>query len=446
MSAKPPVAEKIEHVETRQGREVVDPYHWMRDDERKDPKVIAHLEAENAYTDAVMKPTEELQRQLYEEMLSRIKETDVSVPVRKGDYFYYSRTVEGLQYEIHCRKRSSLEAEEEVLLDENALAEGKEYMRVGAFEVSPDHNLLAYSTNYDGSEDYTLRFKDLRTGQFLPDELDGTYYSVEWGNDNRTIFYNTIDDAHRPYRLYRHALGTAPSNDELIYEETDDSFFLSVGKTKDERFVVLHLESKVTSEARVLDAADPSGAFRMIEPRRHRVEYSVEHWKDSFFIVTNDDAVNFKVVQAPDDEPSRANWNVVVPHRDAAKIDGVEVFKDHMVVELREDGLRGLKIIELPSWREHDVEFPEPVYVVWAVGNWEFDSHTLRFSYQSMITPNSVYDYDMVTRQRELKKRQEVLGGYDSEHYASERAKLLNGSPNSLFYNCLCFFNKFNIN
>jgi oligopeptidase B len=421
MSTKPPVAEKIEHVETRHGQEIVDPYYWMRDDERKDPKVIAHLEAENAYTDAVMKPTERLRQQLYDEMVGRIQETDMTVPVRKGDYYYYTRTVEGLQYRIYCRKKGSLEAEEEVLLDENALAEGREYMRVGAFAISPNHNLLAYSTNYDGSEDYTLRFKDLRTGEMLADEVGGTYYSVEWGNDNRTIFYNTIDDAHRPYRLHRHVLGTEPASDELIYEEQDDSFFLSVFKTKDEQFVVMHLESQVTSEERVLDADRPAGPFRMIEPRRHKVEYSVAHWNDSFFIVTNDDAVNFKVVQAPASEPSSKNWKTVIPHRAEIKIDGVEVFKDHMAVELRENGLRGIRVIELPSWNEHAVEFPEPVYVVWAAGNLEFESKTLRFSYQSMTTPDSVYDYDMVTRERELKKRQEVLGGYDSEQYASER-------------------------
>jgi oligopeptidase B len=368
-----------------------------------------------------MKPTERLRQQLYDEMVGRIQETDMTVPVRKGDYYYYTRTVEGLQYRIYCRKKGSLEAEEEVLLDENALAEGREYMRVGAFAISPNHNLLAYSTNYDGSEDYTLRFKDLRTGEMLADEVGGTYYSVEWGNDNRTIFYNTIDDAHRPYRLHRHVLGTEPASDELIYEEQDDSFFLSVFKTKDEQFVVMHLESQVTSEERVLDADRPAGPFRMIEPRRHKVEYSVAHWNDSFFIVTNDDAVNFKVVQAPASEPSSKNWKTVIPHRAEIKIDGVEVFKDHMAVELRENGLRGIRVIELPSWNEHAVEFPEPVYVVWAAGNLEFESKTLRFSYQSMTTPDSVYDYDMVTRERELKKRQEVLGGYDSEQYASER-------------------------
>jgi len=421
MTIKPPVADKTDHIEIRQGQEVVDPYHWMRDDERKDPKVIAHLQAENAYTDAVMKPTEALQRQLYEEMVGRIKETDETVPVRKGDYYYYTRTVEGLQYRIHCRKQGSLEADEEVLLDENVLAEGQEYMRLGAFEVSPDHHLLAYSINHDGSEDYTLRFKDLRTGEMLSDEIAKTYYSVEWGNDNRTIFYNTIDETHRPYRLYRHVLGTDTSSDEMVYEEKDDSFFLSVYKTKDERFVVLHVSSQVTCEAQVLDADHPAGAFRMVEPRRQKVEYSVEHWNGSFFIVTNDDAVNFKVVQAPADDPSSANWKTVIPHRDEVKIDGVEVFREHMAVELRENGLRGLRIIELPSWNEHAVEFPEPVYVVVAAGNPEFDSKTLRFNYQSMVTPNSVYDYDMGTRQRELKKRQEVLGGYDPEQYASER-------------------------
>jgi oligopeptidase B len=421
LSAEPPVAKKVEHTEQRHGEEVQDPYYWLRDDERKDPAMIAYLEAENAYTAAVMKPTEEFQQALYDEMLARIKETDLSAPVRHGDYYYYTRTEEGKQYRYHCRKKGSLDAEEEILLDENALAEGHDYFRIGVFELSPDHNLLAFATDHDGGEHYTLRIKDLRSGAMLPDTIPNVYYSVEWAADNKTLFYNTVDEAHRPYRLYRHTLGSDPAEDVLVHEEEDDAYFLGLYKTSSKRFLILKLDSQVTSELRYLRADDPQGSFEVMHPRQHKLEYWADHWGDSFYIVTNDDAVNFKVVEAPVADPTKRNWRDVIPHRDDVKIDTLQTFSDHMAVSLRENGLRGLRVIELPSWNEHNVEFPEPVYTVYRGKNPEFETTTLRFIYQSMVTPDSVFDYDMKTRQRELKKQEEVLGGYDPTRYRQER-------------------------
>jgi oligopeptidase B len=418
---EPPEAKKIDHVETRQGKQVVDPYRWMRDDERKNPEVIAYLEAENAYTEAVMKPTEALRKRLYDEMVARIKETDMSVPVRDGDYFYYTRTEEGKQYGIHCRKKGNLKADEEILLDENRLADGREYLRVGVFEVSPDHSLLAYSTNFDGSEKYTLRFKDLRTGELLADEIEGTYYAVEWGNDNRTVFYDTIDAAHRPYRLYRHILGSDPASADLIYEEKDDAYFLGLYKTKDRRYLVMYLESAVTSEQRFLDADEPAGEFRIVHPRQHQMEYSIEHWNGKLYILTNDEAINFRLVEAPVSDPSKNNWRAVIPHDQRIKLDGIDVFAGHMAVSQRKNGLRGLRIIDLPGWSEHEIEFAEPVYTVHPTDNVEFAGEVMRFRYESLITADSVFDYNMRTRERELKKQKEVLGGYDPGRYVSER-------------------------
>jgi len=338
MKVEPPVAKTVPHTEVQQGEEVQDPYFWLRDDARSDPEVLAYLEAENAYTAAVMKPTEEFQQKLYDEMLARIKETDLSVPVRFGDYFYYTRTEEGQQYPLHCRKKGSLDAGEELILDENALAEGHDYFNVGVFEVSPNHMLLAFSVDYDGGEEYTVRFKDLITGELLPDEIPGTYYSLQWAADNRTVFYNTLDAAHRPYRLYRHVLGSDPAQDELVYQEDDESYFLGLYKTNSKQYLMLYLGSQVTSEVRYLRADDPTGKFKVVHPRQHKMEYTVEHWGNKFYIVTNDDAINFKVVEAPVSAPAKRNWKDVIPHRDDVKIDGVDLFSSHMVVSLRENG------------------------------------------------------------------------------------------------------------
>jgi oligopeptidase B len=432
---KPPIAERKPHFVTRHGRRVGDDYHWLRN--RDDPDVLAYLEAENAYTDEVMRPTEPLQQRLYDEILGRIKEDDRSVPEKDGPYLYYARTERQKPYAIHCRTPDGTD-EEQVLVDENLLAGERRYFSLGVFEPSPDHRLLAYSFDETGDENYLLHFLDLQTGRLLDDRIPGTYDSLAWSADGRTVFYNTIDAAHRPYRLRRHRLGTDPADDVTVYEEPDESFFLSVSKTKSRRFLLLCLDSNTTSEVRFLDAGEPEGEFRTIEPRRHRVEYSVAHHGDRFYILTNDEAINFRLVAVPVAEPGRARWRDVLSHRPEIKLDEVQAFAGHLAVVEREAGLRGIRVVELPSLEQHKIEFPEAVHTVVTHANPEFDTDVLRFTYTSPVTPSSVYDYDMRERTRVLRKQREIVGGYDPSAYHCERrsARAPDGTeiPISLVY------------
>ncbi len=419
----PPVA-PVHPKEIRTHDDVrVDNYYWLR--ERDNPEVIAYLEAENDYTKAMMAHTEALQEQLYEEMKGRIKETDESVPVQIDDYFYYRRTEEGKQYTIYCRKHGSLDAPEQVILDVNAEAEGKEYMRLGNFQVSPDHKLLAYALDDDGSETYTLRFKNLETGQLLPDAIEGTYYGLAWANDNATVYYTTLDEAMRPHKLHRHRLGTDPAQDEVVFHEPDESYFLGVYKTRSRQYIVVHLHSAVTTEAHVLDADAPDAAPRVIHPRVHEMEYTVEHHRspdgqERFFIVTNWEAENFRVMEAPVDAPGRDNWREFIPHREAVKVDGVDAFQDHLVVYERENGLRHIRVQDLTSGDHHRIEQPEAVYTVRGDENPVFETQVLRYGYTSLVSPPTVYEYDMATRQRTLRKQEEVIG-YNPADYRTER-------------------------
>lgn len=417
----PPVARVDPNIVVLHGDTRVDPYHWMKDPERTSQEVLAYLEAENAYADSVMKHTEEFQGALYEELKGRIQETDLSAPYRKGDYFYYHRTEEGLQYPIYCRKGGSLEGEEEVLLDQNALAEGHEYFALGAFAVSEDHRLLAYSTDTTGNELYTVFVKDLESGELLPDRLEGVHYTVVWASDNQTVLYSTTDEAQRPYRLHRHELGTEQSADALVYEEPDKAFYLHAHKSRSEDFIFLTLGSLVTSEVRYLRAGDPTGEFKVIHPRQHEMEYHVAHQGDRFLIWCNDEAKNFKLMEAPVDDPSKRNWTELIPHRPDVKIEYVAEFKEHLAILEREKGLMKVRIQALGKGEEYYVDFPEPVYLVHAGTNPEYDSNVLRFNYTSLVTPMSIYDYDMATRERELMKQQPVLGGYEPSRYLSER-------------------------
>ena len=425
----PPVATTDSKVDTVHGEARVDNYFWLR--EKSNPEVIAYLEAENKYTEAMMQHTEDFQEQLYQELLGRIKETDLSVPEKIDDYYYYTRTKEGKQYPIYCRKQGNLEAAEELLLDQNALSEGHEYLEVGVYKISPNHQLLAYSTDTTGGESYTLYIKDLNTGQLLADQIPNTYYSVEWASDNQTLFYTTLDAAKRPYKLYRHQLGSDPATDPLIYHETDESFFLDISKTRSKAYLLMELENINTSEVRYLEADQPTGDFNVVSPRQSELEYSVEHHGDQFFIVTNADAVNFKLMRASVNNPSRANWQEMIPHREAVKLDGVSAFQNHLVISEREDGLQKIRVRNLATDEEHAVAFPEPVYTVRQGRNPEFNTTTLRFNYASLVTPMSVFDYQMDARTRELKKQDEVLGGYDPSLYESERifAKAADDTP-----------------
>lgn len=431
-----PKAEKIPYVHSLHGDERIDPYFWMRD--RQNPAVIAYLEAENAYTEATMQHTQPLQTTLYKEMLSRIQETDLSVPYRDGDYYYYSRTETGQAYAIHCRKKGSLDAAEEVLLDENLLAAGYEFFELGTFEISSDHQLLAYSVDTNGAELYTMYFLNLNTRELYPETIPETYHSFAWGNDCRTVFYTQVDAAHRPFKLFRHQLNTAIETDTLVYHEPDDSYYLNVGKTRSKAYLIMSLSSKITSEIRYLAADKPTDEFQVIRPRTVGVEYEVEHHNDVFYIVTNDDAINFKLMSAPVVSPGVEHWQTVIPHRPDVMILDVSAFVDHLVIYEQSAGLPQIRIRKLSTGQEHYVTFPEPTYEVGEGANPDFNTKTLRFGYTSLVTPASVFDYDLDTQARELKKETPVLGGYDRTQYVSERVQAIapdgTAIPLSLIY------------
>ncbi len=416
----PPVAKRIPTERTFHGDIVVDEYAWLRD--REDPDTLAYLRAEKAYAKAMTAHTSDLQTLLFEEIKGRIKETDLSVPVRRGPWWYYVRTVEGEQYGIHCRRRSEEDdGTEEVLVDFNAVAAGHEYLGVGVTAVSTDHRLLAYSVDFEGDEDHTIRIKDLETREHLPDEIENTYYGFAWAGDNATFFYTTLDAARRPYRLWRHRIGTPVEDDVIVYQEDDDRFWIDVALSRSREFVLVDIQSKMTSEVRFLRADEPEGAPIPIEGRRQGIEYHVEHQRDRFLIVTNDEAENFRLAEARVTDPGRAQWRDVIPHDPDVRIDGVDAFSDHLVVHLRRDALTRLRVIRVADDDTHDIAFPEPVYTVEPGANPEFDTRTFRLGYTSLVTPDTVYDYDLDERTLTLKKQQPVLGGYDPAAYESER-------------------------
>jgi oligopeptidase B len=412
----PPVAPRIPHAVTLHGEIREDDYFWLRD--KDDPLVAAHLAAENAYADAAMAGTGALQERLYKEMLARIKETDLSVPYRKGRYWYYARTEEGKQYPILCRRAGSLEAEEEAFLDLNELAKGLPFLAIGDYAVSDDSNLLVYTVDTTGFREYTLYVKDLRTGELLPDRRERVS-SVEWAADNRTVLYVVDDEAKRPYRLYRHVLGGA--DDALVFEEKDERFHLSLGRTRSLAFLLLASDSHTASEVRFVPAGRPEAAWRLIAERETDHEYDVEHGNGIFYIRTNDRGRNFRLVEAPEDRPERGSWKELVPHRADVMLAGIDVFAGHYVAFEREGGLDRLRVVSIGSGESHHVEFPEPAYSVVPEGNAEFETTTYRFRYQPLVTPPTVFDYDMNARTRTLLKQLEVLGGYDPSRYVVER-------------------------
>jgi oligopeptidase B len=413
----PPVAPKAPKVDVLHGDRRVDDYFWLRD--KTNPAVAVYLQAENAYTDAVMKPTAALREALYKEMLARIKETDESVPYRKFGYWYYSRTEQGKQYPIHCRRKGSREAPEEITLDLNQLAEGQKFMALGSYAVSDDGSLLAYSTDNTGFRQYTLQVKDLRTGEVGPLRAERTG-SVAWCADNNTLFYTVEEEStKRHYRLYRHRLGT--SAHDLVYEEGDEAFSVGVHRTRSLRYLILSVSSHTTSEARYLSADEPGGDWRLIAPRLPDEEYDIDHHGDLFYIRTNDQGRNFRLVSAPVGSPSREHWREVVPHRSEVMLEGVDVFRDHYILSEREDGLPQFRVAQLRTGDAHRLAFPEPVYSAFAGPNPEFDTATFRYSYQSLVTPSSVFDYDLERRESTLLKQTEVLGGYEAARYRSER-------------------------
>jgi oligopeptidase B len=414
----PPMAKKNTKVVTLHGETLKDDYYWLRS--KENPEVKVYLDSENAHTDAVMKGTEELQKKLYDEMLARIKETDLSVPYRKGDYFYYYRTEKGKQYRIYCRKKGTLEAPEEVTLDLNEFAKDAKFVGLGTYQVSDDGNTLAYSIDLTGFREYTLAFKDLRTGALSTERIARVWGSA-WAADNKTVFYTTEDHAKRPYRLWRHRVGTDPASDQLVIDEKDEMFRVFIWRSRSKAYVFAGSGSHTSSETRYLRADDPQGEFRLLLARAKDREHDVEHRGDVFYIRVNDTGRNFRVVSAPVADPSAANWKEIVPHRDDVMVDSIDAFANHLVLTEWAEGFPRLTVMNLATDKSHTVAMPEPVYSVSMAENPEFTTTTLRYTYDSFTTPDSVYDYDMETRKAVLLKRMDVLGGYDPSLYESQR-------------------------
>jgi oligopeptidase B len=409
----PPMAPRSPVVTEVHGERRVDHYQWLRD--KGSPAVTAHLKAENAYTDEMMKPARPLQATLYREMVARIKETDVEVPYRDGAYFYYSRTRKGKQYRIFCRRHGSVDAPEQILLDMNQEAKGHKFYSLGAFDVSPDGTLLAFSSDTTGFRQYTLQFKDLRDNRVLPDRIEKVR-SIAWASDNRTLFFVREDESKRAYRVYRHLLGS--SHTTLIYEESDVRFSVAVSRSRSNEYLFLTSHSATASEVRSLRTDEPQSDFSLVLGRRPEHEYYVDHGHGKFYIMTNDQGRNFRLVTAPA-EQSSSNWTELIAHRNDVMLDGVDVFARHLVVHERAGGFPRLRVMKLADGSEHRIDMPEPVYSVGGGANMEFDTDVYRFHYDSYITPDSQYDYQLDTRERTLLKQREVRG-YDASEYRSE--------------------------
>ena len=424
ISALPPTARRQQTVNTFHGHRLTDDYAWLR--EKTSPEVIAFLEQENAYTRAVMKPTEDLQAKLYDEMLSHIKETDISVPFRDKDYFYYSRTEQGAQYPIYCRKHGSLEAEEEVILDMNQLAIGESFMALGALTVSDDGNLLAYSTDTTGFRQYTLHIKDLRTGEVLPDQAQRVG-SVVWAADHRTLFYTVEDEeTKRQFQLYRQVVSEPQDKDALVYEEADERFNVGAGRTRDGEYLVLESASHTASEEQFLPAADPQGRWTLIEPRRENIEYYSDHREGLWYIRVNDTSRTFRLITTPVATPGRAHWRELIAHREDVMLEELDLFQSFAVLVERSNGLPHLKVRFFDNQGSFtgpspEIAFPEPTYSAHPHVNREFVTDTFRYGYQSLVSPTSVYEYNVTTGQSTLLKELEVPGGFDRSLYRSER-------------------------
>lgn len=432
----PPVAKIIPDKKNYQGRLYIDNYFWLRN--KANPEVIKYLEAENKYTEDVMKPNENFQKDLYREMVSRIPVSSISVPEKIDNYYYYTRTEEGKQYPVYCRKEGSLYAREEILLDQNQFSGGKNVYALGTFKVSPNHKYLIYSIDTKGSESYTVFIKNLETGELLREEILNTFGDIEWTNDNKGFYYCTLDSLSRPFRLYKHLLGTNADSDRLIYQEKDEAYSLELSKTNSEAFILLKSYSGTTTEIRYIGAKDNTGNFKVFQKRKPGIEYYLEHHGGDFLVLTNSNAINFKLMQVPVLEQYRDNWQEIIPHNNFITLVSLQVFKNHLAVYFRENGLLKLRISNFRTKKTHYINFDEPAYVISPYYAKNYNSNIIRYTYSSFVTPDSVYDYDMDTNSRILLKRDEVSGGYNRFKYQTERvfARSVDGTmvPISLVY------------
>ena len=413
----PPVAPRNEHREVRHGATVNDEYFWLR--EKSNPKVVQYLEAENRYTEAMTKTVQPFADALYTEMLARIKQTDLSVPTPRHGYLYYTRTVEGKQYPINCRRKGSMDAPEEILLDPNEMGKDHKFVGIGAFNVSDDQNLLAYTVDFTGFRQFTLQVKDLRTGKTLTDSAE-RITSVEWAADNKTLFYTTEDAVtKRSDKLYRHVLGSSKFDE--LYNEKDELYDIEVGKTRDLKYIFLQIESKDTAEARYLRADHPADSFATFLPREKGHRYYLDHREGLFYIRTNKPGHNFAIMTAAENDLAPKNWKTFIAHRENVRLQDLDLYRDFLVSVEKSDALNQLRVYNFKSGAWKSIEYPEPVYSVFPSGTPDYESKTYRYNYQSFITPSSVFDYDIATGKSTLLKQQEVLGGYDPKQYASER-------------------------
>lgn len=416
----PPIAEKKPHELTIHGHTRVDEYFWLND--RENPEVIEYLNAENAYTKAMMADTDTLQDKLYKEMRGRIKEDDSSVPYQDNGYWYYTRYEEGKEYPIHCRKKSSLDAPEEVMLNVNELAEGHDYFSVAGLSVSDDNKWLSYGVDTVSRRLYTIHFKNLETGEVRPESIANCSPGVAWAADNKTVFFTKKDtQTLRTNQIFRHRLGDDVNVAKLIFTEEDETFNSGVYRSRSKAKIFIASYQIVSTEYRMLDANDPDGEFVLIEPRQRDHEYSVVHFGEKLYIVTNWEAKNFRLMETAVNKPSRSNWKEVIAHREETLLEGVEMFRDHMVLEERTGGLAQLRIRQMSTGAEHYVDFGEAAYTVFVSTNKDFNTDILRYGYSSMTTPWSTFDYSMTTKERTLMKEQPVLGGFNKENYATER-------------------------
>ncbi|MDP8267642.1 MAG: S9 family peptidase [Candidatus Tenebribacter davisii] len=431
-----PVARVIPDTTHINGVELIDNYAWLKDKTRERPDILKYIEAENNYTSSVMKKTKRLQQNLFKEFKERIIEDDMSVPVKKGSYYYYSRKENNKQYSIYCRKKDSLEADEEIYLDVNEMAKDKKFYSIIDLKVSPDNNLLAYGVDTTGAEDYLLVIKDLETSKYLKDKIP-LISDIDWANDNKTLFYSTTDYAGRTNKIYRHIIGTEQKNDKLIFTENDEHFWVWLSKTRNKKYIILGTASKTSTERWFLNTNNPSGEFKLIEPRSENHDYYVLSHENDFYIVTNYKAENNKLMVTSVDHPSKDNWQEVIAGRSDVLL-YAEVFQDHLILTEQKNGVEKLKIMNLNSNTEYYVDFEEPIYTFYTWGSSEYDSNILRYTYESLVTPYVIYDYNMDTKERTILKQQQILGNFDKSDYFSERiyAEAEDGSkiPISLVY------------
>jgi oligopeptidase B len=416
-----PVAEKNPKELTIHGDTRIDNYYWLR--ERENPEVISYLEAENSYRESVMKGSKKFQKELFDEIVGRIKKDDASVPYRDNGYYYYTRFEDEKEYPIICRKKGSLDAEEEIMANVNEMAEGYAYFQVAGANVSPNNRYMAIGIDTVSRRKYTIYIKDLETGEMLSDEIQVTTGGATWASDNKTLFYTKKDDETlRSKAIYRHSMGTDPAEDVLVFEEKDETFSTYVYKTKSKKYIIIGSSSTLTEEYRFLPADTPEGKFTIVQPRLRGLEYSLSHFGDHFYIRTNLDATNFRLMKTPVEHTEKENWEEVIAHREDVFFEGIEIFKDYLVVEERKEGLNHLRVIPWDNGEEHYVEMEEEVYTTYISVNPEFDSGLLRFSYTSLTTPNSTFDYDLETREKTLLKQDEVVGGdFDPTNYETKR-------------------------